>query len=548
MLQRHPEQFTANSNTVCHYFARLAAYCWRHITVWQRLLWHGLRSAFLAVSESKLSDAFRRLRHAVKRQVMRVPLPRILRTDLRRDLEFLDAAAEIRMSPPSPVKTTLAVTICALAVIALALSFFSKVDVYAVSQGRIQPAGRSKVIQPAYQATVSTIYVQNGTKVPAGALLIAFDSTEATAELNQTRRHLVSLDAEIARRQAALASVRTNSPSAVPKIAFPDGTDEEVQIRETKVMLADIQKLASDITTLDSKIGENRAERAALLQTVGARKQTIETLEQRVKMRSDLQQQGWESKASVLDAAELLSREKTTEASEKGRMLQNTATMATLRDQKAQTITQFTSDYMQNLEKAQKDRDDTVQALIKAEKKADLMNIRAPVSGTVQQLSVTTIGQVVQVGEQLMTIVPDGEHLELEALVLNQDIGFVKTGQNVVIKIDAFPFTRYGTITGTVVRVSRDAVSGSDQRLANDTQNSPVVPENSGASPLPKTQNLIYPVTIALDVSAMTIDGKIEPLVPGMTTTVEIRTERRTVLDYLLSPLTKVKSEAIHER
>jgi hemolysin D len=548
MLQRVPDQFALKADGMWRWCVHLSAYLLRNLIESLRILCNWILRVFVVASKSPVGDAYRRVVAELKKQTKRIPLPRVLRTDKRQNLEFLDPAAEIRMTPPSPIKTALAATICALAVIALAISYFSKVDVYAVAQGRVQLTGRSKVIQPLYQATVRGIYVQNGMKVSTGTLLVTFDPTEAKAELDETKRQLVSLVAEIARREAALASARANGPFVVPKIVFPSDTDAEIQIRETQVMLADLQKLASDITLLDSKIGENRAERAALLQTIDARKHTIQTLEQRVKMRSELEQQGWESKANVLDAAELLDRERATDASDRGQLLQNAAAMVTLKNQKSQTIAQFMSDYMQGLEKAQKDRDDTIQSLIKAEKKVDFMEIRAPVSGTVQQLSITTIGQVVQAGEQLMTVVPDGEHLEIEALVLDQDIGFVKAGQNAVIKVDAFPFTRYGTITGTVVRVSRDAVSDSDLKLASDTQNSPVTPENSGASPLPKTQNLVYPVTISLDVNAMMVDGKTEPLVPGMTATVEIRTERRTVLDYLLSPLTKVKSEAIHER
>ena len=165
-----------------------------------------------------------------------------------------------------------------------------------------------------------------------------------------------------------------------------------------------------------------------------------------------------------------------------------------------------------------------------------------------EQLAVTTIGQVVSSGQSLMTIVPPDAPLEIEAMILNKDIGFVHTGQSAVVKVEAFPFTRYGTIDGTVTKISADAV---DMRNAPNLSEAAaaVQPQSAAAAPSSgQGPQMAFPATIALARSAMDIDGKNVNLSPGMTVTVEIQTGRRRIIDYVLSPLRETVSQTAHER
>ncbi|PPU94417.1 HlyD family type I secretion periplasmic adaptor subunit, partial [Xanthomonas hyacinthi] len=160
--------------------------------------------------------------------------------------------------------------------------------------------------------------------------------------------------------------------------------------------------------------------------------------------------------------------------------------------------------------------------LAKAGQRDRLMTLRAPVDGTVQQLAVHTVGGVVTPAQQLLAVVPQ-EALEVEATVLNKDIGFVRPGQPVTVKIESFPYTRYGYLTGKVVSVSHDA--------AQD--------ENQG---------LVFPARIRLDGSTLAIDGVVVSMSAGMTLSAEIKTGKRRVIDYLLSPLKQHGGEALRER
>lgn len=149
--------------------------------------------------------------------------------------------------------------------------------------------------------------------------------------------------------------------------------------------------------------------------------------------------------------------------------------------------------------------------------------LKAPVAGVVQELAVHTVGGVVSPAEKLMVIVPQDGGIEVEALVLNKDIGFVEAGHPVAVKIDSFPFTRYGTLPGKVVSVSNDAIQH----------------EQLG---------LVFAARVALEKRTMNVGNRDIPLGSGMTTVTEIHTGKRTLMEFLLSPVLGRMDEAARER
>ena len=178
---------------------------------------------------------------------------------------------------------------------------------------------------------------------------------------------------------------------------------------------------------------------------------------------------------------------------------------------------------MVELAKAQADAIQKQEDVTKAMRRSRLEQLTAPTDGTIQQLAVHTIGGVVEPARTLMVIVPERDDIEVEAKVLNRDIGFVHDGQAVAVKVDAFPFTRYGSVPGTVISLSRDAVP--DQRL--------------GAT---------FIARIRLVRGTITADGKVVPLGAGLGVTADIRTGNRRIISWLLSPITTTVSQAAKEQ
>ena len=179
-----------------------------------------------------------------------------------------------------------------------------------------------------------------------------------------------------------------------------------------------------------------------------------------------------------------------------------------------------------------------IEELSKASERVKDRTLTAPVDGAVQEMSIHTVGGVVEPGQTLMRIAPATTGLEVEARLANQDIGFVREGMPAEIKVQTFPFTRYGLIKATVLSISRDAVS--EPKPADQT------PAQQQAGP--PSADLQYIMRLGLERSAMNIDGKIVPLSPGMMVTAEVKTGRRRVIDFMLSPVSKATSEAGRER
>jgi hemolysin D len=174
------------------------------------------------------------------------------------------------------------------------------------------------------------------------------------------------------------------------------------------------------------------------------------------------------------------------------------------------------------------------------------MALLSPIGGTVQGSVITTVGQVVTSGEEIMRIVPQDAELEIECYLPNKDIGFVKEGQQAVVKIESFPYTRYGTIGARVLRVARDAIPEPD---ADQTEGDAARPTRSGtAAGGQRTQNLVFQVTLKPDQTSIDVDGASIPLGAGMAVSAEIRTGSRRILEYIFSPLVQVASEAMKER
>jgi len=180
---------------------------------------------------------------------------------------------------------------------------------------------------------------------------------------------------------------------------------------------------------------------------------------------------------------------------------------------------------------------------VEAQQRQRFQTLTAPVDGTIQQVSVHTVGGVVTPAQQLMVVVPADSPLEIEAMVSNRDIGFVHLGQAAQVKIDTFNFTRYGLLHGKVTSVSRDAIAR--DRPADKSSTAAGAASDSSE---PQGQELVYAARIALDNTKMNIDGKLVSLSPGMAVTAEIKTGSRRVIEYLLSPLLRYRQESLRER
>ena len=486
-----------------------------------------------------------------------------------RDREFLPAALEILETPPAPLPVALMLTICAFFAAALAWSFFGRLDVHSVAPGKIETVSPAKVIQPFDSGKVAAIDVANGQRVKAGQVLMELDPAEALADSDAARdSHFESL-AELARRNYAIAvakaldaqeanasaakdfervAIEAAIRNAEAAIDFAADIPANIRLRQRAVAAADLRALVDQLAALDKQIAQKQATSQRLDMGIAFENQLMETLNDRVATRQEAIKLKVGTKINLYDAKEELQKSQSQLASDQGQLIETQAALNELRSEKFKSISQFIADNENKAVEAARKAEDAKQSLAKANAKLERTRLVAPIDGVAQQLTVTTIGQVVTTGQQLLVIAPSEGPLQVEALVANLDIGFVKIGQTAVIKIDAFPFTRFGTLTGKVVRIASQAVDETEAKRALADLTAPantLPPQTSGPG---QPESFVFPVTISLAQSAIKIGASDIPLYPGMTVTAEIKTDSRRVIDYLMSPLAKVGSEAMRER
>ncbi|MGS0740864.1 HlyD family type I secretion periplasmic adaptor subunit [Glaciimonas sp. GG7] len=438
----------------------------------------------------------------------------------RDEVEFLPAALEVLETPVSPIGRSVMWSLMTLFVIALIWSMIGKVDVVAVAQGKIVPNGKSKTIQPLEAGIVNAILVENGQHVVAGQPLIELDPTNAAADVGKARTARIDAMLTARRAQALLDAQRDNQlpqldalAEATPERqhdtqylaegAYTEYRSKLISYRATlqkrqHALQTTRHKIASLQQTLPIAHAQESDYHALLIQNYVPRHAWLEKQQARIQAEQDLAAQ--HSYASEL--ADGIAEQK-----------QDIET----------AIAQFRREQLDALNAAQQQLAQAQGDEAKSEQRHLQTHLIAPVAGTVQQLAIHTVGGVVTAAQELLVVVPDDASLEIEAQILNQDIGFVRPGQEAEIKLDAFPYTHYGTLPGRVMSISQDAVK--DEQLG-----------------------LIYPARITLLKTTIVADGKSQPLAPGMVASVEIKTEQRRIIEYLLTPLLKYRSEALRER
>lgn len=463
------------------------------------------------------------------------------------DREFLAPDLEILETPPSPVRMRLLLVICAFVVAALAWAWVGRLDIVAVAEGKVEPSGKVKVIQPLQTGKVLSILVHNGDRVTAGQTLVELDSTAAQSQVSDLASQIDTLRGEIARRQWVSSSLAgdTPLPNASASVSWPRDVSPATAAREQGMLEGDLNALRAQLSSLDTQIEQKSTHVASLDATIAAQQKLNGALDTLAGMRQTLVDKDAGTKADWLNAFGQLQAQEVALTNDQAARADDLAAIAVLKGEQQKVRSAFFADNLQKLDAAQTQLASLAQHLRQAQSVLSDFTLKSPVDGIVEASSLTTIGQVVSIGEAIMRVVPVDRAVEVEAYITNEDIGFVHLQQRAEVKIAAFPYTRYGAIEGTVIAIGRDAISGADAARSiagNETNPGP------GDAAAGATQSLVFPIRVALDVPYIIADGKEESLTPGMHVSAEINTGSRRILDYLLSPMVEVTSTALHER
>lgn len=437
----------------------------------------------------------------------------------RSEPHFLPAALEIIEKPVSPTARKSAYLLAAGLVLTIGWAIFGKVDVVASAQGRLIPVDNVKLIQPSDAGIVRAILVRDGQHVRKGEALVELDPTVSGADTAQARSALQTALLDVARAQAILSALDGRGLQFV----VPAGTAAD--IAETQRALA-----ATELSAIIASASGRGADRDAASATRGEAitqamklSETLPLLDQQLDAYEELLAKGYAARLKVIE----LRRQRMATARDRDAALQTaqkaTAQLASAGSASAQSRAEARAKVLTDLAKAQAEASLRTEELVKSQQRSRLQRLVSPVDGTVAQLSIHTIGGVVESAKPIMVIVPDGGNLVAEVKLLNKDAGFVRSGQAVAVKLEAFPFTRFGTVPGRVETISSDAVE--DERLG-----------------------LVYEARVRLDRTQINRGDRVVPLTPGMAVTADVRTGRRSIMSYLISPIDKARQEAGREQ
>jgi hemolysin D len=442
------------------------------------------------------------------------------RTPLER--QFLPAALEIMETPAPALARAVLWTIVAAFVAGLAWSIIGRIDLVAVAQGRVIAAGKAKVIQPAETGVVKRILVADGQFVKAGEVLIELDAAAMAtgAETARTREAWTASRLEAARYDA-LAAVA--SGAGVPKLQAPAGAPPALVSSESRAMTSQYQEHRARLAAIDAEVAKRAAEGASARELVSKLEQTVPIAQRRAADYKNLVEQNFMSQHGYLEREQARIEQERDLAYQQARSRELAASIDEARKRRASMVAEFERSAINAKVEADKRAALLEQELVKARTREQQQTLVAPVDGTVQQLAVHTIGGVVTPAQALLVIAPSDYQAEVEAILENRDVGFVKVGQRAEIKVETFPFTRYGTLTGSVTFVSNDAVP--------DEKRGPV-----------------FQARVKLDKGTIRVDEREVTLTPGMAVSAEIATGNKRIIEFFLDPIRKTVSEGLRER
>lgn len=432
-----------------------------------------------------------------------------------REAEFLPAVLEVHDAPPSPLGRAILWTIIMVFAAGILWACLGSIDVVAVAPGKIVPGGHSKVVQPLESGVIRAIHVRDGQTVKKGEVLIELDPTASGADQERLSNEHRSALVDAARLRALIAGQDT--------FEAPEGVDPKLMVLQRQMLRDQRAEYRARVEAAQHLIAQRESALEATRANVLRLETTVPMQNQRADAYRQLVDEDYVSKMEYLTAEKQRVEETQELARQKEVLAQDRAALGEAQKNYRALMSGFQQTHQAELSVVETKAASLAQEVVKADQRTTLQTLTATLDGEVQQLAVHTVGGVVTPAQPLLMVVPAESSLEVEALVDNKDIGFVKEGQLVEVKVETFLFTRYGTIEGRVGAVSKDAV------------------------PLDKG-GLAYAARVNLDRSVIQVDGQPVKLSPGMAVSVEIKTGRRRLIEFFLSPLLKSGRESLRER
>ncbi len=427
-------------------------------------------------------------------------------------------------------------TIVTMVLLFIIWANFASLDRVTRATGKVIPSTQVQVIQSLDGGVLEDMYVKTGQAVTKGEPLVRIDDTRFRSDLAQQEEEQDSLRANILRMKQELASIKLAPVSAdwreqvrIDKapLAFPadlESGEPELVSRQRQEYAGRLDNLKNSVDILARQILQKQQESNELQTKIQTIKNSLKLITRELSMTKPLAKKGIVPEVELLKLQRQVNDMRGQLASLKQTQPKIKATFDEAILKRREAVLAFTNDTRSKLSELETKLSRLNQAQVGAQDKVDKAVIYSPVTGSIKTIHINTLGGVVRPGEDILEIVPTEDQLLIEAKVKPKDIAFLHPGLPAVVKVTAYDFTRYGGLKGTVEHISADT-----------TQD--------------KEGNSFYLVRIRTNRSSLTRnDGTPMPIIPGMLTSVDIITGKRTVLDYILNPILRAKENALRER
>ncbi|HOP39679.1 MAG TPA: HlyD family type I secretion periplasmic adaptor subunit [Geobacteraceae bacterium] len=444
--------------------------------------------------------------------------------------DFSPSLVRLQEKPPSPLGRKVIRTAITLFCIMMLWAVFGRLDIVAVANGKLVPQTYLKIVQPAEQGIVKDILVKEGESVKQGQVLMRMDATLSEAQCATLSAEYHRLRLTLRRIDAELGNSRLNPEK-------DDPADLYSQILAQ--FNANRRAYESSVSEQRSALEKAEQEMAAAREIKVKLEQVLPHYREQNRAYEQLSKEGYVARLDATDKKrELIEREQDLKSQEY--VIKSARAVI---GQTRKRLAQIAADYRRQLQTERVitagEFEKVHHELAQQQHRKGLLELKAPQDGVIKDLATHTVGTVVSQATILMTLVPLHEPLKAEVWVSNEDIGFVRPGQPVKLKISSYTFQKYGMINGMVEQVSADASDGSNS--TNSQSQSGTVHNNDGS-------RLFYRTLVRLDDQHLVTDGTVMNLSPGMQLAAEIKLGTRSVLEYLFSPVTKAFHEAGRER
>lgn len=395
---------------------------------------------------------------------------------------------------------------------------FATLDEVTRGQGRIIPSSEIQKLQSLEGGIVDEFMVKEGEEVKAGQLLLRLRDIQASSDLGSNQKRVLGLQAKIARLQAESEGKSTpDFPDAVMK-GVPESVSEELNS-----FRANQANLQNQLAVTDQQLAQRRQEISELRGRIGDVRSVIALARQEMETIRPLVERGSAPKLELLQKERDLKERQTELNSLESSIPRIQATITEAEARIKEVRSSFQAQAQTELSATQIELNSLGETLGALQDRKTRTEIKSPVNGYVKDITVSTVGGVVQPGMLLVEIVPKDDQLLVEAEIRPSDIAFLHPGQKAVVKITAYDFSIYGGLKGDVVDISADTITN-------------------------EKDEKVYRVRVRTEETTLKRKNEVLPIIPGMVASVDILTGKKTVMEYLLKPIVKTLDNSMGER